>query len=138
MPVLQPVAPRHSRAWTPVRAETAHVGAWPQDHVRTVALRGRSALSVGILASVSRVLYVGVPHDLARSVEQHRQRRLPSFTARYNVTRLVYFERTGDIQGAVAREKEMKSWKRARKLALVESMNPAWDDLAPPTLPTHR
>ena len=71
-------------------------------------------------------------------MEQHRQRRLPSFTARYNATRLVYFERTGDIQGGIAREKEMKSWKRARKLALVESMNPAWDDLAPPTLPTHR
>jgi len=90
---------------------------------------------VYVLASPTRTLYVGVTRDLARRLMTHRQRRVPAFTARYNVTRLVYFEHTTDIQDAIRREKEIKGWKRERKLALVNAMNPAWDELSPPTEP---
>jgi putative endonuclease len=86
---------------------------------------------VYILASHSRTLYVGVTRDLTRRIYQHRQQILPAFTARYAVNRLVYFEHTNDIQAAIGREKEIKGWKRARKLELVESLNPAWEELAP-------
>jgi putative endonuclease len=86
---------------------------------------------VYILASLTRTLYVGVTRDLVRRVYQHRQQLLPSFTARYAVNRLVYFEHTNDIRAALQREKEIKGWKRARKLELVESLNPAWEELAP-------
>jgi len=86
---------------------------------------------VYILASRSRTLYVGVTRDLRRRVYQHRQQLLPAFTARYAVNRLVYFEHTSDIRAALAREKEIKGWKRARKLELIESLNPAWEELAP-------
>jgi putative endonuclease len=88
---------------------------------------------VYILASISRTLYVGVTRDLERRVYQHRQQRLPAFTARYGVNRLVYFEQTNDIRAAIAREKQIKGWNRARKLVLIESLNPAWQDLAPPS-----
>jgi putative endonuclease len=88
---------------------------------------------VYILASLSRTLYVGATRDLARRLYQHRQQRLPAFTARYGVNRLVYFEQTNDIRAAIAREKEIKGWNSARKLVLIESLNPAWQDLAPPS-----
>ncbi|HEX8210540.1 MAG TPA: GIY-YIG nuclease family protein [Longimicrobium sp.] len=84
---------------------------------------------VYILASRSRTLYVGVTRDLTRRMYQHRQQ--PAFTARYAVTRLVYFEHTNDIRAALEREKEIKGWKRARKLDPVKSLNPAWEELAP-------
>jgi putative endonuclease len=65
-----------------------------------------------------------------RRVMEHKQRRLPGFTARYRVTALVYFEAFGDIRIAIAREKQIKGWLRARKIALIESCNPHWRDLA--------
>jgi putative endonuclease len=86
---------------------------------------------VYILASRSRTLYVEVTRDLVRRMYQHRQQLPPAFTARYAVTRLVYYEHTNDIRAAVRREKQIKGWKRARKLELIESLNPAWEDLAP-------
>ncbi|HLL83642.1 MAG TPA: aminopeptidase, partial [Longimicrobium sp.] len=86
---------------------------------------------VYILASRSRTLYVGVTRDLERRVYQHRRQLLPAFTARYAVNRLVYFEHTNDIKAALQREKEITGSKRARKLELVESLNPAWEELAP-------
>jgi len=61
---------------------------------------------------------------------QHRRKLVPGFTTKYKVTRLVYYERFGDIRTAIAREKEIKGWLRARKVALIESMNPGWKDLA--------
>ena len=76
-------------------------------------------------------LYVGVTNDLTRRVFEHRRRTDPrSFTARYNLTRLVYFEDTSDVEAAIAREKQLKSWSRARKVALIDAMNPTHDDLA--------
>ena len=71
-------------------------------------------------------LYVGVTNDLPRRVFEHRQRKDPrSFTARYNLTRLMHFEETGDVEAAIAREKQLKSWSRARKVALIDEVNPA-------------
>ena len=84
---------------------------------------------VYILASKSRRLYVGVTNDIARRVAQHRAGD-HGFTARYRITRLVYCERTSDPLAAINREKEIKGWVRTKKVDLVQSANPAWDDLA--------
>ena len=83
-----------------------------------------------LLASRTRVLYVGVTNDLARRVAEHRAGRGGAFTRRYNVRRLVYAEEHADVRDAIRREKEIKGWKRERKVALVEGVNPEWRDLA--------
>ena len=85
---------------------------------------------VYIMASRSRVLYVGVTNDLARRVREHKQGLVPGFTSKYRVHRLVYFEEFADISEAIAREKAIKGWKRSRKVSLVEVRNPTWEDLA--------
>ncbi len=85
---------------------------------------------VYIMASFRRVIYVGVTRDLERRVYAHKQKALPGFTARYNVDRLVYVEGTGDILAALAREKEIKGWRREKKVALIEAQNPDWRDLS--------
>src|SRR4051812_16886790 len=84
---------------------------------------------VYILASKSRVLYVGVTNDLGARVEQHRK-AVFGFTARYHVNRLVYFETAKKPYDAIAREKQLKALNRAKKIALIEQANPAWTDLA--------
>ena len=81
------------------------------------------------------VLYTGVTNDLVRRVYEHRNHLIKdSFTARYHVTKLVYFEATEDVRSALEREKQIKSWKRSRKDALVESQNPIWEDQYPSIL----
>ena len=85
---------------------------------------------VYILASLSRRLYVGMTNDLARRVYEHKNKLLPGFTQEYEIDRLVYFESTFDVRAAIAREKQLKGWKRDKKVALIETGNPAWDDLA--------
>ena len=85
---------------------------------------------VYILASASRVLYVGVTGDLLRRVHEHKEKKVPGFTARYRVTELVYFEAFGDARLAIAREKQIKGWLRVKKIALIESFNPQWKDLS--------
>ncbi len=87
---------------------------------------------VYILASRSRVLYIGVTSNLPRRVAQHRLGGVNAFTAKYQVYRLVYCEETGDVQSALKREKQLKGWRRMRKVDLVESQNPEWRDLSPP------
>ena len=86
--------------------------------------------SVYILASKSRVLYVGVTNNLLQRVFQHKTKQNIGFSSKYNVTRLVYFEETTDILSAIAREKEIKKWRREKKIALIEGFNPGWDDLS--------
>ena len=83
-----------------------------------------------IMASRARVLYVGVTNDLVRRVNEHKAGRIPGFTSTYRVTRLVHFEEFTDIRDAIAREKEIKGWKRSRKLTLIQTRNPTWEDLA--------
>jgi len=84
---------------------------------------------VYILASVTRRLYVGVTHDLAYRLEQHRTGAGSTFAARYNIRRLVRAEAFATPSEAIAREKEIKGWSRAKKVALIESENPAWRDM---------
>ena len=88
---------------------------------------------VYILANATNVtIYTGVTNDLIRRVYEHKTHADPnSFTAKYDVNRLVYFEQTSDVRVALEREKQIKSWKRARKNALVETINPGWEDLYP-------
>ena len=85
---------------------------------------------VYIMASRSRVLYVGMTNDLHRRVEQHKQKLVEGFTQKYNVTRLVYYEVTNDVHAAIAREKQIKGWRRSKKTKLIESVNPTWNDLS--------
>jgi putative endonuclease len=89
-----------------------------------------SRFYVYILSNASRTLYVGVTNDLARRVWEHQNKLTPGFTARYNVTELVWFEETGNVAAAIEREKQIKGWRRARKLALVSQANPTWRDLS--------
>ncbi|WP_420127805.1 GIY-YIG nuclease family protein [Longimicrobium sp.] len=85
---------------------------------------------VYILASVRRTLYVGMTNDLRRRVYQHKTGAVTGFTSRYRVNRLVYFELADSAEAAIVREKQLKGWLRQRKLALIESMNPEWEDLS--------
>jgi putative endonuclease len=85
---------------------------------------------VYILASdIGGTLYVGVTGDLVRRTYQHREKLVKGFTARYGVTRLVYFEQFGEVHSAIQREKQLKRWNRAWKIRLIEERNPNWDDL---------
>jgi putative endonuclease len=85
---------------------------------------------VYVLASKSRRLYVGVTNNLERRLYEHKAKQLAGFTKQYNIDRLVYFELTTDILSAIAREKQIKSWNRSKKINLVEAVNPTWDDLS--------
>jgi putative endonuclease len=83
-----------------------------------------------ILASRSRRLYTGVTGNLLRRVLEHREKRLGTFTGRYDIVRLVYYECGSDARAAIAREKQVKGWSRQKKLALVKRLNPEFRDLA--------
>jgi putative endonuclease len=85
---------------------------------------------VYIMANEARTLYVGVTSQLTARVVQHKLGAGSGFTARYGLSKLVYREELPDAAAAIAREKQIKGWNRARKIALVESMNPTWEDLA--------
>ena len=78
----------------------------------------------------SAVLYIGITGDLVRRVWQHKNKVIPGFTQRYNLTRLVFYETFFYPDAAIAREKEIKGWRRENKLRLIESLNPRWEDLA--------
>jgi putative endonuclease len=90
---------------------------------------------VYILASRSRTLYIGVTNSLRRRVGEHRDGTANSFTAKYKIHRLVYFERFQHIDRAIAREKYLKHFTRQEKIALIESTNSTWDDLAADAFP---
>ena len=85
---------------------------------------------VYIIASRSCTLYTGVTNNLERRVLQHRRKVLRGFSARHNINRLVYYEIFGDVLAAIGREKQMKSWRRAKKIALIESANHDWNELS--------
>jgi putative endonuclease len=85
---------------------------------------------VYIMASRSRTLYTGVTNDLNRRVWQHKQGAFPGFTKKYRVGRLVYLAATPNISAAIAREKQIKGWTRAKKITLIESIKPTWEDLS--------
>jgi len=85
---------------------------------------------VYILASQTRVLYVGITSNIEQRVFQHKTHAFGGFTAKYNVTNLVHFERYGTVMTAIWREKEIKGWRREKKIALIESANPKWRGLS--------
>jgi putative endonuclease len=87
---------------------------------------------VYILASkVGGTLYIGVTNDLVRRVWEHKSKLIESFTEKYGVSRLVYFEQFDDPENAIKREKRLKKWNRGWKVRLIEESNPSWDDLFP-------
>lgn len=85
---------------------------------------------VYILASKSRRLYLGVSSDLEIRVWQHKSKANAGHAARYNIDRLVYFEDFENVNQAIEREKQLKKWRREKKVALIEGMNPTWRDLS--------
>ena len=82
-----------------------------------------------ITNKINSVVYVGITNNLERRLYEHKHKLIEGFSARYNLYKLVYFETTNNIEAAIAREKQIKGWNRARKNKLVESKNPNWDDL---------
>jgi putative endonuclease len=76
-----------------------------------------------------RVMYVGVTNDIMRRLDEHKNKLIKGFTEKYNINKLVYFEETANVYSAIAREKEIKKWRRQKKNALVQSVNPEWSDL---------
>ena len=93
--------------------------------------RGRPrSYYVYILSGDRGVLYVGVTNELHRRLAEHQDGLAVGFTSRYRVHRLVYFEETRDIRSALEREKQIKSWRREKKLALIREANPKFEDLS--------
>jgi putative endonuclease len=88
-----------------------------------------------IVASKSRTLYIGMTRDLHKRIFQHKQKTYEGFSAKYNCNRLVWFDRFLDVRNAIHREKELKGWLRARKIVLIETGNPTWEDLSEPWYP---
>jgi len=85
---------------------------------------------VYILASLSGTLYIGITNNLERRMVEHKEGLVEGFTKEYSVERLVYFEMYGDVRNAIRREKQLKGWRREKKVALIEKLNPGWKDLA--------
>ena len=86
---------------------------------------------VYILANKNNTtLYIGMTNDLRRRLYEHKSEQLEGFTKKYNVHKLVYYEEYSDVYYAIAREKQLKHWLRLKKNALIETLNPNWDDLA--------
>ncbi len=85
---------------------------------------------VYILASKSRRLYIGVTNNLERRLWEHKNKVVEGFTKQYNIDRLVYFEDTTDVKAALEREKQLKGWRREKKIELIESVNVIWNDLS--------
>ena len=85
---------------------------------------------VYIMASTSLRIYVGMTSNLESRVYQHKHKTFDGFTAKYNVDRLVFIEEFANVDDAIARERQLKGWKREKKVWLIEQLNPTWDDLS--------
>jgi|SRR5213080_4612579 len=85
---------------------------------------------VYIVCSVSGTLYIGIANNIERRVWEHKSGEFEGFASRYGCNRLVYYESFDDVRKAIAREKQLKGWVRRKKIALIESVNPRWLDLA--------
>ncbi|MGA3100267.1 MAG: GIY-YIG nuclease family protein [Terracidiphilus sp.] len=83
-----------------------------------------------IVASRSHTLYIGVTGNLQKRIFEHKWKERDGFAAKYNCDRLVWFESYQVVAAAIAREKQLKGWRREKKIALIEKMNPAWVDLS--------
>ena len=85
---------------------------------------------VYIMTNPSKTLYTGLTNSIRRRVRDHQLKLTSGFAAKYHITRLVYFETFVDVRNAIEREKQIKAWTRAKRVALIESTNPKWDDLS--------
>lgn len=85
---------------------------------------------VYIATNRSETLYIGVTNNLERRMAEHASGEVPGFASKYNIDTLIYFEETPDINQAIAREKQLKGWSREKKIKLIESMNPRWQNLS--------
>jgi len=83
-----------------------------------------------IAASKSGTLYVGMTNDIVRRMWEHKSGEFEGFASKYHCDRLVYWESFDDVRKAIDREKQLKGWRRSKKIALIESLNPRWQDLA--------
>ena len=102
-------------------------------HRRSTTMASNAPYYVYILSNAHRtVLYVGMTSDLRRRLRQHREGRASAFTTQYNAATLIYFERHETSTAAIEREKQLKAWRREKKLALIRSENPTLDELPPP------
>ncbi|RJR41468.1 MAG: GIY-YIG nuclease family protein [Deltaproteobacteria bacterium] len=86
--------------------------------------------SVYILTNKSGTLYVGVTNDLERRMSEHKNALVEGFTKKYKINRLMYYETYNDVHDAIDREKQIKGWRRDKKIALIEEDNPRWQDLS--------
>lgn len=84
---------------------------------------------VYIMSSKSKVLYIGVTNNLVRRTYEHREGLVDGFTKKYNCKQLVYYEQGGSIEDAIVREKQIKKWRREKKVTLIEKINSDWIDL---------
>lgn len=85
---------------------------------------------VYILASKTGTLYIGVTNNLERRISEHKNKLIPGFTSRYNITRLMYYEEFSRVEDAIAAEKKIKGWGRQKKMDLIKTINPTTKDLA--------
>ena len=81
------------------------------------------------MTNSSGTLYIGMTNNLRSRVSQHKEKQIPGFTERYNITLLIYYEQFSDVRYAISREKELKKWRREKKITLIESMNPKWEEI---------
>jgi putative endonuclease len=95
-----------------------------------ILMRSMRESAVYMMANGSRTLYVGVTSDLERRVYQHKHKLIKGFTSKYNITKPVWYESFPDIEQAIEGEKRLKGWLRSKKVALIESQNPNWEDLS--------
>jgi len=91
---------------------------------------GRRDYYVYLLTNRSGTLYTGVTNDIQRRMYEHKNKLVEGFTNKYNIDMLVYYEVTDDINEALTREKQIKAWRRSKRVALIESTNPQWRDLS--------
>jgi putative endonuclease len=99
-------------------------------NVVEVVMRDERRYFVFIMTNPSKTLYTGITNSIRRRVREHKLKLTPRLATKYNITRLVYFETFEDVRNAIEREKRIKAWTRAKRVALIDSANPTWDDLS--------
>jgi len=105
-------------------------GGFAQDDIRLRVVEERKKYWLYIVCSRSGTLYIGMCNNIERRMAEHKSGEFEGFASKYCCNRLVYFESFDDMRNAIDREKQLKGWRREKKIALIESMNPRWADLA--------
>ena len=93
-------------------------------------MQGPNQYYVYIMTNKSGTLYAGMTNNIKKRVYEHKNKLIPGFTKKYNISRLIYFETFGNVHSAIAREKTIKGWLRKKKIELINKTNPDWEDLS--------